>query len=144
GEAEAAPVAVAAGEWPVGNGQSIMVVDDERALLELAEELLAGLGYEPIGYETAEAALAAFEAEPERFDAVITDLALPGMQGDAFAERLLARRARVPVMLMSGNLSAAVEQRVRSLGVKAVLHKPLGLQELAEILAGVVATHRSV
>jgi signal transduction histidine kinase len=122
-------------DWPRGGGQTVMIVDDERALLELAEELLAGLGYEPVGYDTAAAALAAFEADPHRFDAVLTDLSLPGLQGDELVERLLAMRPDLPILLMSGNLSAEVEQRIRGRGVRAVLHKPLALQELAEQLS---------
>ncbi|MDB5820352.1 MAG: sensor hybrid histidine kinase [Rhizobacter sp.] len=134
-EVASAAVATAASAWPAGRGQAVMVVDDERALLELAEELLAGLGYEPVGYETAEAAWAAFEADPTRFDAVITDLALPGMQGNELLQRLLAVRPALPVILMSGNLSLVVEQQSKALGVDALLHKPLGLQDLSETLA---------
>ncbi|KQP20417.1 ATP-binding protein [Pseudorhodoferax sp. Leaf265] len=141
GEVEVS-AAVAPADWPTGAGQTIMVIDDERALLDLAEELLAGLGYEPVGYTTAEAALAAFEAAPQRFDAVVTDLALPGLQGDALAERLLAIRPGLPVLLMSGNLGAATEQRVLAGGVRGVLHKPLALQALAEVLAGILADGR--
>ncbi|RCW71257.1 ATP-binding protein [Pseudorhodoferax soli] len=134
GETEA-PMPAGQADWPAGAGQTIMVVDDERALLELAEELLAGLGYEPVGYPTAEAALAAFEAAPQRFDAVVTDLALPGLQGDALAERLLALRPGLPVLLVSGNLGAATEQQALAGGVRAVLHKPLAGRDLAEGLA---------
>jgi PAS domain S-box-containing protein len=137
-----APSVAGPTDWPLGDGQCVMIVDDEHALLELAEELLAGLGYEPVGYDTSEAALAAFEADPGRFDAVITDLALPDMQGDALTERLLRIRPDLPVMLMSGNLSAAIEQQAMARGVRAVLHKPLGLQELAETLAKILAASR--
>ncbi len=58
---------------PRGNGEVVMIVDDEQPLLELAEEILASLGYEPVGFGTSERALAAFEADPQRFDAVLTD-----------------------------------------------------------------------
>jgi signal transduction histidine kinase/CheY-like chemotaxis protein len=127
-------------DWPKGRGQTVMVVDDERPLLELAEELLAGLDYEPVGYDSAEAALAAFEADPHRFDAVLTDQSLPGMPGDELVERLLAVRPGMPILLMSGNLGADVEQRLRRRGVRAVLHKPLALQDLAENLSAAVGT----
>ena len=124
-----------ASEWPTGHGEVVMVVDDEEALVEMAEELLAGLGYEPVGYRSAEAALAAFEASPDRFDAVLTDQMLPGMTGSELAQRILAIRPGVPVILMSGNISEPEEQRARDSGVMATLHKPLGLQELATRLA---------
>jgi signal transduction histidine kinase/CheY-like chemotaxis protein len=134
---ERAPQApVLAAPPPVGAGQVVMVVDDEEPLRQLAEELLAGLGYEAVGYSSAEAALAAFEADPARFDAVLTDQMLPGLQGSELARRLLALRPGLPILLMSGNLSERVEAEGRALGVRAALHKPLALRELADSVAG--------
>jgi PAS domain S-box-containing protein len=133
---ELAPQAVAsAAGWPLGRGEVVMVVDDERALVELAEELLAGLGYEPVGYSSAEAALAAFQSRPDQFDAVITDHMLPGLPGIELASRLFVIRPELPVMLMSGNLSEADERAAREIGIRATLHKPLGLRDMAEHLA---------
>ena len=122
-------------EWPAGQGQVVMVVDDETALVELAEELLAGLGYEPVGYGSAEAALTAFKADPDRFDALLTDQTLPGMSGSELAQQILAVRPRLPILLMSGNLTETSERAAREIGVRSTLHKPLGLQELSERLA---------
>jgi PAS domain S-box-containing protein len=127
-------------DWPRGNGEAVMIVDDEQALVELAEELLAGLGYEPVGYDSSEAALLAFEADPQRFDAVLSDEMLPGMTGSEFAFKVRALRPELPIVLMSGNVSAALEARARAAGVQAVLHKPLSLQELAECLSKFVGT----
>jgi hypothetical protein len=45
-----------------GNGETVIIVDDERALLEWAEETLAELGYEPVGFDSSAAALAAFRS----------------------------------------------------------------------------------
>jgi len=129
-----------ASAWPRGNGEAVMIVDDEQPLVELAEELLAGLGYEPVGYDSSEAALLAFEADPQRFDAVLSDEMLPGMTGSEFAFKVRARRPELPIVLMSGNVSAALEARARAAGVQAVLHKPLALQELAECLSKFVRT----
>lgn len=133
----------ATADWPRGHGEVVMVVDDERPLIELAEEILAGLGYEPVGFASSESALRAFEADPRRFDAVLTDEMLPGMPGSEFARRLLSVRPALPVILMSGNVGAALEERVRKLGGVALLHKPLGLRELAECLAGALEKNRS-
>jgi len=97
------------------------------------------LGYEPVGYDSSEAALLAFEADPQRFDAVLSDEMLPGMAGSEFAFKVCARRPELPIVLMSGNVSAALEARARAAGVQAVLHKPLALQELAECLSMLVS-----
>ncbi len=131
-----------ASDWPRGNGEVVMVVDDEEPLVDLAEELLAGLGYEPVGYASSEAALAAFEAAPLRFDVVLADEMLPGMAGSEFALRVRAHRPDLPIVLMSGNVSAALEGRAQAAGVQAVLHKPLALQELAECLSKFASTHQ--
>jgi PAS domain S-box-containing protein len=137
GGPEQAPLDTVKG-CPRGNGEVVMVVDDEQPLLELAEEILASLGYEPVGFGTSERALAAFEADPQRFDAVLTDEMLPGMPGSELARRLLAQRPALPVALMSGNVNVSLEQRARSAGVSVLLHKPLGLQELAECMSRLI------
>ena len=134
GECEPPPKADAA-DWPRGNGEIVMVVDDEEALLSLAEELLAELGYEPRGYGSAEKAMAAFEARPESIDVLLTDESMPGMSGTQLSATVLARRPSLPVVLMSGNVGAELEQRAREAGIRDVLRKPLALADIAEALA---------
>ena len=123
---------------PNGAGEVVMIVDDEPALVELAEELLAQLGYEPVGFATGEAALDAFRRTPGRFDAVLSDEMLPGLQGSELARQLRQLQPDLPVVLMSGKVGAALEARARDAGVAALLHKPLALQQLAENLARVL------
>ncbi|APW44225.1 hypothetical protein RS694_17945 [Rhodoferax saidenbachensis] len=124
-----------------GQGQTVMVVDDEAALVELTEELLASLGYEPVGFSNAEAALAAFQASPNGFDAVLSDEMLPGMSGSELAARLRALRATVPIILMSGKITPDLEAGVRDGGIDLLLHKPLQLGEIADALQRVVAVN---
>ena len=52
---------------PNGNGETIMLVDDEESLVRLGEEMIAELGYEPVGFTSSRTALATFRAEPQRF-----------------------------------------------------------------------------
>ncbi|MGJ7488924.1 ATP-binding protein [Variovorax sp. ZT4R33] len=131
----ALPAAASVVAWPSGSGEVVMVVDDEPSLVELAEETLAGLGYEPVGFASAERALAAFEADPDRFDALLSDEMLPGMPGTELARRLRVRRPALPVILMSGKVDKAMLERARAAGVHTVLRKPLALHELATRLA---------
>jgi len=60
------------------------VVDDEEGLVRLAEEVLASLGYEPVGCLGALEALSVFRAAPERFDAVVSDVIMPDMTGPSW------------------------------------------------------------
>jgi PAS domain S-box-containing protein len=122
-------------DLPRGRGETVMIVDDEPALVALAEEMLAGLGYEPVGFESSESALQAFRARPERFDLVLTDEAMPDLVGTALAREIRLLRPDVPIILMSGHGGAPLAHRAAAIGVKEVLHKPLQRADLAEALA---------
>jgi signal transduction histidine kinase/CheY-like chemotaxis protein len=127
---------------PKGHGETVMIVDDEQALMSLAEETVAGLGYEPVGFTSSRAALGAFRAAPERFDAVITDESMPDLVGTEFVRELRRLRASMPVLLMSGHGDASLIARATEVGVNEVLHKPLHGHEIAQALARLLATTR--
>jgi PAS domain S-box-containing protein len=126
---------------PLGAGQVVMVVDDEPALVALAEEALAGMGYEPVGFRDPAQALAALRAAPERFDAVLTDQIMPGMTGTELARAVQALRPGLPILLASGFGGARLDEQAADAGVTAVLQKPLRQGELAEQLARLFAVH---
>jgi DNA-binding response OmpR family regulator len=120
---------------PQGNGESLMIVDDERPLVDLAEEVVARFGYEPVGFVSSTAALAAFRAEPDRFDVVITDEMMPDLVGTELARQIREIRPSVPILLMSGRADAQLGDRAMKIGVDEVLRKPLHAREIAETLA---------
>jgi PAS domain S-box-containing protein len=129
------PAVEAARALPRGNGETIMIVDDESQLVALAEEITAQLGYEPVGFDSSEAALAAFRTAPRRFDAVLTDESMPDMIGTELAREMLRIRPKMPVILMSGYGGAQLTNRAAEVGVTEVLRKPLHRRDLAESLA---------
>jgi CheY-like chemotaxis protein len=120
---------------PRGAGQSLLVVDDEPALVALAQEMLSGLGYEPIGFSDSVEALHAVRAQPERFAAVITDEVMPRLNGTQFTEQLRTVAPSVPVLLVSGYGGALLAARAAAVGVTRVLAKPLQRVDLARALA---------
>jgi PAS domain S-box-containing protein len=122
-------------EPPRGRGETVMIVDDEEMLVALAEEMLAGLGYEPVGFQSSSTALQAFLANPQRFDLVLTDEAMPDLVGTELAREIRLIRPEIPIILMSGHGGAALESRAAAMGVNEVLHKPLQRADLAESLA---------
>ena len=119
-------------------GQRLLVVDDEPALVALAEEMLAGLGYEAVGYSSPTAALDALRADPQRFDAVITDELMPVLSGTQLTEALREFAPRMPVLLISGYGGVLLAQRAAAVGVTRMLAKPLQREELARALAQVL------
>jgi nitrogen-specific signal transduction histidine kinase/CheY-like chemotaxis protein len=112
-----------------GQGQ-IMVIDDEEALVRLATETLTELGYSSVGFTSSTKAIEAFLADPEQFNAVITDESMPGMSGSELVGKMRALRPTLPILLVSGYLSAAVIERAREAGATEVLKKPLPARQL--------------
>ncbi len=123
---------------PRGNRQQVLIVDDEAPLVTLATETLAELGYIPSGFTSSSAALAAFCADPARFDAVITDERMPGMSGSALIREIRKVRRTIPILLVSGYAGGAVMRRALAAGADEVLKKPLSARELATSLAKVL------
>jgi CheY-like chemotaxis protein len=128
----------AAQEVRRGNGQTVLLVDDEETLVRLGEETLAALGYEPVGFTSSAQALETFRSAPERFDAVLTDETMPGMSGSQMTSEIRKLRADIPVVLMSGYLSPGLNVRARAAGANEVLAKPLASQDLGRVLASVL------
>ena len=112
-----------------GSGQRVLEVDDEEPLVRLATETLKQLGYAPIGFTSSAAALAAFRAEPQRFDAVLTDERMPGLSGATLIREMRVLRGAIPVVLMSGYLG------IESVEADVVVRKPLSARELAASMA---------
>ena len=115
-----------------------MVVDDEESLVRLATETLDELGYAPSGFTSSSAALDAFRANPEGFDAVITDERMPGISGSALIREVRRIRQSIPILLVSGYVGGIVASRAYNEGANEVLKKPLSAHELATSLARVL------
>jgi CheY-like chemotaxis protein len=121
-----------------GHGQTVMLVDDEEPLVRLGEEMLAQLGYEPVGFTSGLAALQAFRDEPGRFQAVLTDESMPDMTGSELLRRLLALQPGLPVVLMSGDVTPQLAAHAREAGAAQVLNKPLVSRDIARSLREVM------
>jgi len=125
-------------EMPRGDGQRVLVVDDEEPLVELATRTLEALGYSAAGFTSSAAALSAFRAEPERFQALITDERMPGMTGSALIREVRGIHKSIPIVLMSGFAGGPVLRNAREAGADEVLKKPLSARDLANSLARVL------
>jgi len=133
---EAAPAAAPVPRRaPRGRGETVLVVDDEEGLVHLAEEVLAGLGYEPVGCVGAQQALRVFRAAPERFDAVLSDAIMPDMSGTELLAEMKQLRPQLPAVLMSGYGGPDLQAQAQTAGAQAVLTKPLAAADLAQCLA---------
>jgi len=119
---------------PVGAGQAILIVDDEPELVRLAEEIVASLGYEAIGFSDATAAIESFRRAPTRFDAVLTDERMPLLHGTALAQMIHELRADIPILLVTGHRERQTAARALRAGIIEILDKPLRAGDLREAL----------
>jgi signal transduction histidine kinase/CheY-like chemotaxis protein len=117
-----------------GAGQTILIVDDDEALVLMGEEVLAMLGYEPVGFTSPIRALEVFEADPTRFDLVLSDEVMPEMTGDRLAARIAAIRPGLPILLVTGYGGLIATDRLPASAIREVLHKPLVPADLAAAL----------
>src|SRR4051794_9498868 len=125
--------------WTRGRGERILVVDDERFLMLLGEEMLAALCYEPAGFTDPSAALQEFLADSDRFDGALLDHVMPGMTGIELARRLREVRPDLPIILVSGYMGPLLEQDAASAGIDRILTKPLDLHGLSQTIAHVLS-----
>jgi signal transduction histidine kinase/ActR/RegA family two-component response regulator len=117
-----------------GAGQAILIVDDEPELVRLAEEIVASLGYEAIGFSDATAAIESFRRAPARFDAVLTDERMPVVHGTRLAEEIHDLRADIPILLVTGHRDKQTDARAQRAGIVDILDKPLRAGDLREAL----------
>jgi CheY-like chemotaxis protein len=85
-----------------------------------------------------EPALATFSAAPDAWDLVVSDLAMPGMNGDELVAKMRQIRPNLPVIIVTGYIETARQVILEKTAACAVLHKPLSRHELARALAAYV------
>ena len=122
---------------PIGN-EHILFVDDEETLIDLGKSMLQKLGYRVETRSSPVEALKTFEAEPHRFDLVISDMTMPGMTGDNLASQLMKFRSDIPVIICTGYSEKMDERRAKELGVKGLIMKPFTIRRLSRIVREVL------
>ena len=143
GVAVPAPVAAHAPiELPRG-AATVLVVEDEPAVREIAVAILGDLGYRVIEAADGEEALRAFGAHAAEVDLLLTDVVLPGrLRGREVAERITAMRPEVRVLFMSGYTENSIVHNGRLDDGVQLIAKPFKRDQLARKVAevlGVVA-----
>jgi PAS domain S-box-containing protein len=118
--------------------ERILFVDDEVSLVEIGRQMLEHLGYEVDAYSSSKDIPDLFRKDPELFDLVITDTAMPGIPGDKLAEALLEVRPDIPIILCTGYSERMSPEKAEKIGIKAFVMKPLVMQELAETVRNVL------
>ena len=120
-------------ETTIGGGhETILLVDDEKALLDLGRNVLERYGYTTILAESGERAIEIYKSEKGRIKLVVLDISMPGMGGHKCLEELLRINSGVKVIITSGytgdaNLNEALKARAADF-----IQKPYGLTDMLE------------
>lgn len=123
--------------FPHGS-ESILVVEDEKALRELLRSVLEQHGYRVTFASDGETAAKFFSASPQTFDVVLLDLQLPDISGFSVLERIKQLRPEQKFIAVSGCASAETDAALKRLGVQDHLLKPYHLGDLGRTLRSVV------
>jgi PAS domain S-box-containing protein len=119
---------------PRGNGQRILLVDDEPAIAKVQKQSLERLGYVVEISTDSNEALERFMAEPSRFDLLLTDMTMPRMTGDTLAHRVREIVPDLPVILCTGFSEKMDPDRSRELNINCFLMKPIKKAKLADAI----------
>ncbi|MBL6947377.1 MAG: PAS domain S-box protein [Rhodospirillales bacterium] len=120
--------------------EHILFVDDEEDITELARELLERAGYTVTTENDSSDALKRFSQDPDAFDIIVTDQAMPKMYGVNLAEEIFKVRPGFPVILISGFADTMTLENVQDRGIRDFLLKPLVGYELAQAIRQILDT----
>ncbi len=123
---------------PIGGQENILFVDDEPAIADISKKILQRLGYVVEAQTDPMAALSRFEAAPDHFDLVITDMTMPGMTGAGLSQKLKALRPDVPIIISTGHSSLIDAHKAREMGIDAYVMKPMVADDIAQTIHNVL------
>ncbi len=121
---------IVTGNLPGGN-ERVLYVDDDESVALVNSRILESLGYSVTVFLSSREAYAHFSKSGDRYDLVITDMAMPEITGDVFSEKILEIREDIPIILLTGYSESMDENRAKHLGIAEVLMKPITKFDLA-------------
>lgn len=121
-----------------GGTERILFVDDEAQIAEANRKALAKLGYQVTCYTSPKSALAAFDDPGVRFDLLVTDLSMPGMNGAQLARRTKELRPDTRIIVCTGLNEDAYQADLQALDIQRTLIKPVLPSELAQVIREVL------
>jgi len=111
------------------------VLDDAGERLLADEEMLAALGYEPVGFTRVGDALAACRAMPKRFDAAVVGHPLSAASALDLAIALHKIVPNMPILMATASAHESDAESLVAAGITQIVHRPLSSAELASALA---------
>jgi len=122
-------------EMPAGGSETILLVDDEEAILEIGREFLEHSGYTVITAESGEDAIEIVsKAHTSSPDVVILDLNMPGMGGYECLQEIVKIDSGLKVLIASGYSAEFQEKKIREMGARGFIAKPYQMKQALKIV----------
>lgn len=126
---------------PLGRGETVLMVESDRERRLRDEEMLAALGYEPVGFEELDDAIAACRLAPDRFDLLLVSHTTPVPEGLEWARALHAIAPRHPILLLTATTVDGRLDALAQAGISEALRRPVAGTDLAAALARCLRTN---
>jgi PAS domain S-box-containing protein len=111
--------------------ETILLVDDEEYIIDVAEMMLKGLGYQILSATSGTNAIGVYEAEKEHIDLVILDLVMPDMGGETVFHEIRKINPHIKVIFASGHYMSKQTRALLQTGSSTFLQKPFNLRQLS-------------
>ena len=123
-----------------GNGELILVVDDEERIREVAEAALEAFGYKTLAAADGNEGIAKFAANIDDVAVLVTDLSMPKMDGVAMIRTIRKLSPELKVIAMSGLMTPDQTRQLNELGVKETITKPFTAESLLAAISAAVSS----
>jgi len=129
-------------EYPDDNlatgNETILLVDDEQVIIDVARDMLEMLGYQVIVAQDGQHAIDIYTQQKDEIALVILDMVMPGLSGADVFQALKAINPKVKVILASGYIMSRQIAAVMAQGCRAFMSKPYRLEDLAEKIREII------
>jgi two-component system, cell cycle sensor histidine kinase and response regulator CckA len=112
--------------------ETILIVDDERIIVDVTKEMLKGMGYRILTAGSGEEAIEIYRSNKDRIDLVIMDMIMPGIGGGNAFDAIFTMNPGVKVILSSGYSLNGEAKHIMQRGVRAFLQKPFHFNDLSQ------------
>lgn len=121
-----------------GGTEKILLVDDEETVATMEKQMLQHLGYDVTVRTGSIDALEAFKANPDKYNIIVTDMAMPNMSGVQLARQIRNIKATIPIVICTGFSDQISDEKCQALDIQGYIMKPVVIRELAEIVRKVL------
>jgi PAS domain S-box-containing protein len=129
-----APPKTDTAELSVRGTERLLMVDDEKSLIQAGVQMMSRLGYQVTGATDPLKALDMFKQDPDGFDLVVTDLTMPHLTGLQLAREIKNIKPGIPIILSSGFSTLSTRQKIKAYGIDDFVMKPIVRNELALVV----------